>query len=185
MRALNEPIARMANTEDKCTGKFFEGRFKSQALLDEKALVGCMAYVDLNPVRGKMAPTPEASDHTSIKKRINAAKEYLDQPKPLAQFVGNPREPMPQSLPFHLKDYIELDWTGRIVRQNKRGSIDDNLPSILDRLNIEPEYWLIMATKFESKFKSLVGSIYELKRAARSLGYKRTPGLSNRRAVFR
>jgi hypothetical protein len=185
MRALNEPIARMANTEDKCTGKFFEGRFKSQALLDEKALVGCMAYVDLNPVRGKMAPTPEASDHTSIKKRINAAKEYLDQPKPLAQFVGNPREPMPQGLPFHLKDYIELDWTGRIVRQNKRGSIDDNLPSILDRLNIEPEYWLIMATKFESKFKSLVGSIYELKRAARSLGYKRTPGLSNRRAVFR
>ena len=44
MRALNEPIAREANKEDNCTGKLFEARFKSQALLDEQALLACMAY---------------------------------------------------------------------------------------------------------------------------------------------
>ncbi len=90
----------------------WEGRFKSQALCDEAALAACMAYVDLNPVRAKMAESPESSAHTSIKKRIKAAK-CNETPLNLACFVGNPREPMPQGLPFKLIDYIALvDWTG-------------------------------------------------------------------------
>jgi len=59
MRVLNETIARMANAEDNCTGRFWEGRFKSQALLDEQALLSAIAE------------TPETSAHTSIKQRID------------------------------------------------------------------------------------------------------------------
>ena len=188
MRALNEPIARQANAEDDCSGRFWETRFKSQALLDEKALLACMAYVDLNPIRAAMASTPEQSEHTSIKKRIDTIKQTKPQelqPNELAPFVGYPRDNLPTGLPFHLKDYIEcVEWTGRIIRDDKRGFIPNNLPPILDRLMIEPDQWLILTTKFESRFKSLVGVKEKLKEAAQRLGYLRTPGLASCQALL-
>ena len=76
MKVVNESIARRANKEDKCTGHFWESRFKSQALLDERALLSCMAYVDLNPIRAKMATSPETSDHTAIKTRIETLRNH-------------------------------------------------------------------------------------------------------------
>lgn len=94
-----------ANREDQCTGHFWEGRFRSQALLDERALVACLAYVDLNPIRAQMAETPEESAHTSVKRRIAAAKQG-EQPQLLFPFAGNLREPMPAGIPLRLEDYL-------------------------------------------------------------------------------
>ncbi|WP_444893990.1 transposase [Microbulbifer sp. TRSA001] len=158
MRCLNEPIARKANAEDNCTGRFWEGRFKSQALLDERALAACMAYVDLNPIRAKMAKTPESSDHTSIQRRIHAATSGK-QPKELLPLVGDERLSMPKGLPFRLDHYLALvDWSGQHLDPRKRSAISENAPPILERLGIPPKHWLYLNRYFENRFKSLVGS---------------------------
>ena len=184
MRCMNEGIARQANEEDSCSGRFWEGRYKCQALLDESALAACMAYVDLNPIRAAIEKKPETSNYTSIKKRIHKAKSVLipnhpnQQTKSLMPFAGNPRKDMPEGLPFRLTDYIELvDWTGRIMRDDKHGYIRGDLPPILERLNIDPKHWQYMTQHFESHFKGLVGSAYQLKQTCQQLGYTRTPGI--------
>lgn len=82
MRCLNEHLARLANDEDNCKGRFWEGRYKCQALLDEKAVLSCMAYVDLNPVRAGMAATPEASEYTSVQQRANALNGHMPETTP-------------------------------------------------------------------------------------------------------
>ena len=157
MRSLNEFIAREANKEDKCTGRFWEGRFKSQALLDEAALAACMAYADLNPVRAKMADTPEKSDHTRIRYRINAAKAGKT-PKRLFPFVGNPRQNMHAGLPFALMDYIALvDLTGRQLAKNKRGLINNTSQPILERIGLSAEQWNVLTSSFEKCFYCAAG----------------------------
>ncbi|WP_133181551.1 transposase [Shewanella decolorationis] len=162
MRCLNEPIARQANQEDNCTGRFWEGRFKSQALLDEAAVLACITYVDLNPIRAQLADTPEQSDHTSIQLRIRAALKG-EQPSNLLPFIGNECDNQPNGIAFSLTDYLQLvDDTGRIIRNDKRGCISESSAKILNRLNIPHDNWLKLTTEFGKLFHGPVGTLQEL-----------------------
>ncbi|MBQ4833573.1 transposase [Pseudoalteromonas sp. MMG010] len=184
MRLLNENIARRANKEDNCTGRFWEGRFKSQALLDEAALGACMAYVDLNPIRAKIAKTPEESDHTSVQQRLTYAKEGK-QPKPLLRFAGKPRQTMPKGLPFEFKSYLELvELTGRCIREDKHGYIASTHLPLLERMNISPENWLKLTTKFTRVFHGAVGRPASQVSYCENLNRKRRANISNCKKLF-
>jgi hypothetical protein len=145
MRCLNQPIARQANLEDGCTGKFWESRFTSQALKSEEALLSCMAYVDLNPVRAGMADTPETSSHTSIQERLEPEfdlqqaiddqtecgdiLEFKTPLKPLLPFENHMTNEPQNGILFNYEEYLALvDWTDRIIHSDKHGHIDNAAP---------------------------------------------------------
>ena len=183
MRIVNESIARKANAEDQCTGRFWEGRFKSQALLDDRALLSCMAYVDLNPIRAKLAKTPEDSDFTSIKCRIAKTQSKQRLPHSLERFDGIHESS--KGIPFKLKDYIELvDWTGRIIRKDKRGAIDSTLPPILERIGLDAERWAILSTEFEERFQHWVGSEHIVRKVCSDKAYQRIPSINASRYLL-
>lgn len=170
MRCTSEVIARMANAEDECTGRFWEGRFKATVLPDEAAIAACMAYVDLNPVRAGLAKAPEQSEFTSAQERIRDLKSAEDvstaeakdvriehgakagwlapvelepKRKNVREKCSNRRASNRGCVFMSLPQYLELlDWTGRQLKAGKRGAIPKNAPPILERLNLSAELWL-------------------------------------------
>ena len=185
MRCLNEHLARRANAEDQCTGRFWEGRFKSQALLDEAGLLTCMAYVDLNPIRAGIADTPEASDFTAIQQRIQALNTKQATAIPLRAFHTPHVADDTQTIPFTLTDYLELvDWTGRAVRDGKRGTIAEHIPPILHRLNIDPDHWQAHMQPHGNLFGRAIGRIDALRLHAEHVGQRWCQGLTHSARLF-
>lgn len=175
MRCLNEYLARRANLEDDCNGRFWQGRFKSQALVDDVGLLTAMAYVELNPIRAGIADTPEASEFTSIYDRIREIKSadasgYTRSRPQLMKFrLRGTREVA--SIPFDRTDYLELvDWTGRQQRTDKRGAIEANMPAIMQRLKVDPEIWNSSMRPRGNTFGRAMGRHGRLRLHAATLG---------------
>ena len=85
---------------------------------------------------------------------------------------------MHNGLPFRLSYYLELvNWTGRILRDDKRGAIPETTPPILQQLNINPKHWCYLSQNFENQFKSLVGTSYHIKEACRQIGKQWVHGI--------
>jgi REP element-mobilizing transposase RayT len=169
MRCLNESIARQANREDGCTGRFWEGRFKCQALLDEQAVLACMAYVDLNPIRAGMANDLATSTHTSVRQRIQRVQAKKTRANALLRpLIGTTSSP---GLSVRTVDYLDLvDWSGRVVRQDKRGSIAPEAPSALAQLGLRELQWQSQMLGIESRYWRAVGTAESLMAKARALG---------------
>ena len=181
MRYFSQYISCRCNQEDGVTGHFWEERFWHEVLASESQLLACMIYVDLNPVRAQMAATPEESDYTGAKERIDDLRiaASLDTPGNLVLSIsgdidethqwerlgadgsaflspieirekedpigpdiepGGKRASRKGVLGMSLTQYLKLlDFSGRILRGDKRGSIDSNLDPIMQRLPVSPK----------------------------------------------
>ncbi len=215
MRCLNETIAHRANEEDNCSGRFWEGRFKSQALLNEQALLSCMAYVDLNPVRVGIAESLDESEFTSIEQRV---KEIVLSPESLVisrkkgqKIKDNPLSPPlkngevkrqkkgevffkladfvggfdKEGIPYRFVDYLELvDWSGRAIRDDKTGYIDQKEPKILDKIGFTPDIWFKSMKQFSEHSYSHIGSEDQLRAICEDIGNKWMAGVKNSRILY-
>lgn len=195
MRFLCENVARRANHEDDVTGRFWEGRFKCQPLLDESAVLACSMYVDLNPIRAKEAATPETSRFTSAFTRIQALtrRDEQDTAAWLAPVALNDRA-VPTStcrasdkgfLPMTLSEYLRLlDWTGRQARRDKRGTIPPDLKPLLERLRIIEGTWVATVLHFGRWFRSAAGRAANMTAAATRTRRRWLHGTTMSRSVF-
>jgi hypothetical protein len=200
MKCLNEFIARRANVEDNCKGRFWESRFRCQALLDEAAVLAAMCYVDLNPIRAGLSESLESSDFTSVQERIELLRpgstsfkrdasentsENTAQPAPLMSFqteseIEKPArtasaeystEHLQPLLPTTLHHYLALvDWTGRQVRNDKRGYIPDDLAPILSRLGVDEKEWVRTVMEFNKRFRFAAGALGKLEQWCHAVG---------------
>ena len=208
MRCLNEPIARRANREDACTGRFWEGRFKCQRLMDEGAILACMAYVDLNPVRAGMADTLEDSVFTSVYDRLMAqrARKRLDAAGAVAgatpaqralverETVASGRADWLLDLdgaesPFCGVDtawYLSLvEWTGQNIREDKPGYIPVGLKPVLERFDLDAENWVRNVERYGSLFYRIAGRVDLILARARSKGLRWLRGRAGSRRLYR
>lgn len=190
MRCLNEFIARLANREDGCTGRFWEGRFKSQALLDEQALLTVMAYVDLNPVRAGVAESIDTSDFTSGQQRLGEltkpeGESSLDRKPALLPFAQALRRPEVGGLPFNLQDYLDLlDTSGRVVHPTKHGAIPEITSRLLSSLGLEPGEWLKSVAELHARFRLFIGAPHRLSLLAERRGWRWIRGQRAARRLY-
>ena len=200
MRCTAEVIARRANMEDECTGRFWEGRYKAQLLLDDAAVLACAAYVDLNPIRAALAKTPESSEFTGAKDRIDDLAERESETGNTHTWersrrrqrsgwlspveIRDARDPAGPNasgtgmrasdrgfLGCSLLQYLKLlDWSGRQLRRKKRGRIPEHLAPLLTRLGLDGTGWCQLVSRFGKMFKRAAGTHSHLQAEASRRG---------------
>jgi putative transposase len=89
MRNIQAAFARWYNRTYDRRGRFWADRFKSVYLEDEKAVLDCMLYVELNPVRAGLVERPEEWRGSSIHLREIDEGNWL---APLRCFCEQPSE---------------------------------------------------------------------------------------------
>lgn len=180
MKLLNESIARRANREDACTGRFWEGRFESHVLLDDPGWLAAMVYVDLNPLRARMSDEPLSAAFTSIHWRLtHASHDAWSQERMPPIAAGD--EYLASGAPIGLAAYCELlEWTAK--RYYAEDPRESGPPATVHRQGGEPA-WLSLLQAMHSRGRRAIGSFDAMKAYAMSIGQRWIRGWSEARRI--
>lgn len=205
MGMLCENIARRANNEDDCHGRFWETRFRCREITDLSGLLLCGIYVDLNPIRAGEAARPETARYTSLCQRLQArdqrrnARDRAD--GWMAELTLRPERKADEAcaytsrsgrrasdlgvLPISLEDYLKLlRWTARLLESGQRSTIPKDLEAVLDRLHVNHEQWLDTVDSYERCFCHAVGPPASLARVAQRMEVSHLKGATAARRIF-
>jgi len=162
-----------------------------------------MMYVDLNPVRAGIAGSLEDSEFTSIQERIKIYTKMSKQKskrkkqsksnteteqKLLLPFIGNPSLEKDETncIHFSLSDYFELtEWTGQVIREDKKGHIPSHIQPILQKLGVQQENWTTQVKNFGRNFGRVVGPASQLSTISSQQGLWWIRGSGNCRCLYR
>jgi putative transposase len=165
-----------------------KGRYSAQALLDEDSVFSAMAYVDVNPIRAKLAETLDHSTNTSIRKRLNALKEVdpLNVQAALdASITSLSKKIKSKRLSMTLKNYIELvEWTGKAIHYPNKHTMPSHIQFSLQQLNLQQTHWLKQIEHYGKSYCHFVGPIELIKEKAKQLNLKWKKGNKAARLLF-
>lgn len=107
-----------------------------------------------------------------IKPHNNKSIKKLAQPKNLVSFAGcESLDNTPLGIAFSPLDYFEfVDWTGRVIREDKRGAIPEQIRPILQQLDVHEKNWVGSVKHYGRRFTTVIGSVDKIKALGQRLG---------------
>lgn len=128
-------------------------------------------------------PRIEARDQDRIQALPEDLRTAIGRLMPFADQA--PKDP-DHAIPYQIQEYLELvDWPGRAIIEGKRGRIPDDLPPILDRLNIDPENYVGFINRTQKgPFHGFIGSVKSMQGLAADFGRSFLKGQAAAAALF-
>jgi hypothetical protein len=153
-------------------------------LLDDAAVLTCMSYVDLNPIRAGIADNLESSVHTSAVQRIEKVRS--NPTLATTSLASINVSTATAHLPITTEDYLDLiDWSARLTRADKRGSIDAAEPPILRKLGLSEHQWHHQMLGTETRYWRAIGTAQSLIEKAAAIGQLWLKGLGSAQLLMR
>lgn len=178
MRLLNECIARRANSEDGCKGKFWKGRYKSQALLDDAALIACMSYIDMLPECSRQESMGDTQGVSSLSYHTCGIKKP-ERSEPLKlQLAPFKRNNESFSLPCTYHEYKNLIiWTKQALITKRKWYVPGQCRTFLNNIGINANIWLDFVSHYHRFFNQAVGSYGNMRKLSVKQGKRHLRGM--------